>query len=444
MTLAGKKLQIIYDGGTEQMSNIETDAIAKLTGTANKHASQQRSSATTHSSVVESKSQEIEGELHGLMDKSVKKLDKLKEQEIEKCKEHTDSLTEELRRIGELVRESVDSIKAGLGDRLNDVKHELSSEFDKTYEQNVAGLMGSNFEGSKEIRAHATGLTNTLQQKLDQSVWEQKGSEKQIVAQLYKNYMQKASAIEGHFSQIMQKLSVEFQAQYKTVEEGSSKAKINIGEDIDKSLSAIEQASSDGERDINGFFGKLVTEHEAELELEFEKINKEIAQANSGATTNLKQKTQDYSSSLLTAATSALESLKTSCNDTIKNADTMHNDFLNRIEERVKGTKTTRDQLESTKIDTIKEICDELAAMRKGFEQNLDKLTREAGESVQTVAAEVEKEIKTAHARCLNKLADDGQSAIDEIAKETTRVLTMIEDHKKTALQEIGQAAGSN
>ena len=443
MTLAGKKLQIIYDGGTEQMSSIETDAIAKLTGTANKHASQQRSLATNHSSVVESKSEEIEGELRGLMDKSVKKLNKLKEQEVEKCKEHTDSLTEELRRIGELVRESVDSIKAGLGDRLNDVKHELSSEFDKTYEQNVAGLMGSNFEGSKEIRAHATGLTNTLQQKLDQSVWEQKGSEKQIVAQLYKNYMQKASAIETHFSQIMQKLSVEFQTQYKTVEEASSQAKVNIGDDIEKSLAAIEEASSDGERDINAFFGKLVTEHEAELEGEFEKVSKEITQTNAGATTDLKQKTQDYSSSLLTAATSALESLKTSCNDTVKNADNMHTDFLNRIEERVKATKSTRDQLDETKVETIKEICDELAAMRKGFESNLDKLTRDAGESVQNVAYEVEKEIKQAHTRCLNKLADDGQSAIDAINKETARVLTMIEEHKKTALDEITQAARS-
>lgn len=443
MTLAGKKLQIIYDGGTEQMSNIETDSIAKLTGTANKHASQQRNIAATHSSTVEAKSQEIEGELHGLMDKSVKRLEKLKEQETEKCKEHTDSLTEELRRIGDLVRESVDSIKAGLSDRLNDVKHELSSEFDKTYEQNVAGLMGSNFEGSKEIRAHATGLTNSLQQKLDQSVWEQKGGEKQIVAQLYKNYMQKASAIETHFSQIMQKLSVEFQTQYKTVEERASQAKTDIDNDIEKSLTAIEQASSDGERDINAFFGKLTSEHEAELESEFEKVNKEIEQANKTATTDLKQKTQDYSSSLLTAATSSLESLKAACNDSIKNADTMHNDFLNRIEERVKTTRSTRDQLETTKSDTIKEICDELAAMRQGFEKNLDKLTKEAGESVQTVASEVEKEIRTAHTRCLNKIAEDGQSALDEINEETTRVLTMIEEHKRTALDEIAQAAGS-
>jgi hypothetical protein len=378
-----------------------------------------------------------------LMDKSIKKLSKLKEQEVDNCKEHIDSLTEELRRIGDLVRESVDSIKAGLGDRLNDVKHELSSEFDKTYEQNVAGLMGSNFEGSKEIRAHATGLTNNLQQKLDQSVWESKGSEKQIVAQLYKNYMQKASAIESHFSQIMQTLSTEFQTQYKTVEAGSSKAKVNIGADIDQALTQIEQASSDGEHDINAFFGKLISEHENELSLELEKVSKEITQSNAASTANLKQKTQDYSSSLLTAATSALESLKTSCHETIKNADNMHNDFLNRIDERVKSSKSTREQLESTKTETIKEICDELAAMRKSFEQNLDRLTRDAGESVQTVATEVEKEIRTAHARCLNKLADDGQSAIDEINKESLRVLALIEEHKRTALDDIGQAAGA-
>lgn len=443
MTLAGKKLQIIYDSGTESLSNIETDTIAKLTGSANKHASQQRSGATSHSSAVETKSQEIEGELHGLMDKSVKKLSKLKEQEVEKCRVHTEALTEELRRITDLVKESIEAIRGGLGDRLNDVKHELSSEFDKTYEQSVAVLMGSNFEMSKEIRTHATGLTNNLQQKFDQSVWESKGSEKQIVAQLYKNYMQKASAIEVHFSQIMQKLSTEFQSQYKTVEASASKSKTDIGVDIDKSLADIEHASSDGERDINQFFGNLVSEHEAELENELEKVSKEISQTHSGATTNLKQKTQDYSSSLLTAATSALEALKTSCHDTIKEADNMHNDFLERMDERVKGTKSTREQLEATKAETIMEICDELADMRKRFEDNLDQLTQDAGDSVLAVAQEVEKEIRTAHSRCLNKLADDGQSALDEIDTETKRVLAMIQEHKKTALDEIAQAAGA-
>ncbi len=442
MTLAGKKLQIIYDSGTESLSNIEADSIAKLTGSANKHSAQQRTTAATHSSVVEDKSKEIEDDLHELMDKSVQKLAKLKDNEIEKCKEHTDALTEELRRIGELVRESVDAIKAGLNDRLNDVDHELSSEFDKTFEQNVASLMGSNFEVGKEIRTHANGLTNTLQQKLDQSVWESKGSEKQIVAQLYKNYMQKASAIETHFSQIMQKLSAEFQTQYKKVEEGASKSKADINLEIEKALADVDESSSESDRDINQFFVKLVQEHESELETELEKVSREITQTHAEATSNLKQVTQDLSSGLLTAATSALETLKNSCHDTVTNADNMHNEFLARMDERVSGTKSTREQLESTKTETIKEICDELAAMRKDFEDNLDKLTRDAGDSVQTVAQEVEKEIKSAHSRCVNKLADDGQSARDSIDKETKRVLALIAEHKRTALEEIAQAAG--
>ncbi len=442
MTLAGKKLQIIYDSGTESLSNIETDSIAKLTGSANKHAANQRSTAASHSSIVEEKSQEIDGDLHEIMDKSVKKLEKIKEHEIEKCKEHTDALTEELRRIGELVRESVESIKAGLNDRLNDVDHELSSEFDKTYEQNVASLMGSNFEVGKEIRAHSTVLTNSLQQKLDQSVWESKGSEKQIVAQLYKNYMQKASAIETHFSQIMQKLSAEFQVQYKKVEEGASKSKADINSEIEKALADVDTSSAEGDRDINQFFTKLVSEHEAELESELEKVSKEITNSHSEATADLKTKTQDYSSSLLTAATTALESLKESCHETVEKAEDLHNDFLTRMDDRVAATKATREQLESTKLETITEICDELAAMRKSFEDNLDKLTREAGDSVQSVAQEVEKEIRTAHSRCVNKLADDGQSARDSIDKETKRVLAMIAEHKKTALEEIAQAAG--
>ncbi len=444
MTLAGKKLQIIYDSGTESLTNIETDAISKLTGTANKAASHQRSSAASHSSVVETKSQEIEDELQGMMDKSLTKLLKLKSEETSKCKEHTESLTEELRRIGDLVRQSVESIKAGLNDNLGDVSRELASEFDKTYEQNVSGLMASNFEGSKEIRSHANGLTTTLQQKLDQSVWESKGSEKQTVSQLYKNYMQKASAIETHFSQIMQQLSSEFQVQYKNLEDGAGNAKADISKDVDGALRQIEEVSAESERDLNQFFVTISEEHETELDSELSRVSREISQNHGSATDTLRQKTQDYSSSLLTEATTSLETLKGFCQNTVENAENLHAEFISRMEGRVTGSKDTREQLEATKVETIKEICNELATMRRNFEDKLDRLTVDAENSVKNVSVEVEREIKTAHSRCLNKLADDGQAAKYEIDKETRRLLTLIEQHKRAALSEIASAAGAD
>ncbi len=444
MTMAGKKLQIIYDTGTESLGNIESDAIAKLTGQANKHGSQQKNNSTNHSAVIESKAQEIEGELHGTMDKSIKRLSKLIEQELEKSRQHTESLVSELRRFSEHTQESIASIKNGMGERLHDVEKEVTSEFDKHFEQRVAVLVSENFERVKSLRQHGNTLTNGLQQKLDQNVWESKGSEKQIISQLYKNYMQKASAIESHFSQIMQKLSSEFQSQYKTAEDNSHKARGNVGAAIEKALAQIEKVGADGEGDISQFFGRIVNDQEAELQAELERISKDLSNFNQGASINLKQKTQDYSSSLLTASSSAQDSLKSACQDIIGKADVMHTECIQALDEKVKGSKQTRSDLETTKMETIKEICDELAELRMAFEKNLEKLTTEAEYSVKKIADEVEKEIKMAHSRCLNKLQEDGQSAQTEIETETKRLLDLIETHKKAALSDISAAAGAD
>lgn len=445
MTLAGgnKNLQTVYDDGIESVSAIETDTVTKLQNATRKHAQKRKSSTAAHTTIVEDRAKEIEAELYALMDKSLRRLEEMKLNESHRSEEFSETLTHELKRVGEVIKDSVDLIKQSLSDRLDDVHKELASDFDSTMDGHLSKLERGNFESAKEIRAHGAVLANTLQQKLDQNVWESRGSEKQVIAQLYKTYMQKVSGIETHFSNLMQELNKQFQGQYTTLEESAATAKSSSKEEVTRILAEVESISSDVERDISQFFGDLLDGHKRELEEELEAVSREITTSSADADTTLKQKTQEYSSSLLTAATSAHDSLKATCNETVKKGDQMQTRFLDRLDERIEVSQSMRKELESTKADTVEEICNELATLRKNFEESLSRLTTEAENSVASIASEVERDIRSAHARCQAKLAEDGQAAQADIEKEVTRLLDLVGQHKAAALKEIAQAAGN-
>lgn len=445
MTLAGgnKKLQTVYDDGIESVSAIETETVSKLQNATRKHAQKRKSSTAANTSTVEDRAKEIEAELYALMDKSLRRLEELHEHESQRSKEFSETLTHELKRVGEVIKDSVELIKQSLKDRLDDVHKELASDFDSTMDTHLSKLERENYESAREIRSHGAVLANTLQQKLDQNVWESRGSEKQVIAQLYKTYMQKVGGIESHFSTLMQELNKQFQGQYTTLEESAATAKSHCKDEVARILAEVESISSDVERDISQFFGDLLADHKRELEEELESVSKEITAVSTEANSTLKQKTQEYSSSLLTAAASAHDSLKATCNDTVKKGDQLQTRFLDRLDERIEVSQSMRKELESTKADTVAEICNELTQLRKNFEESLARLTAEAETNVASIASEVERDIRNAHARCQAKLAEDGQAAQADIEKEVTRLVELIGQHKAAALKEIAQAAGN-
>ncbi|HMO19968.1 MAG TPA: hypothetical protein PKC98_03260, partial [Candidatus Melainabacteria bacterium] len=158
---------------------------------------------------------------------------------------HSDHLAEELNKIGDTIRISLGNLIESIKDQLTDVNEDLAYDFDTSMDDSESMLEKQSFESTKAIHQHGSGSTNKLQQKLDQNVWESRGSEKQSISQLYKSYMAKANGIEGHFSSLLKKLSNEYAGQFQRLEESIGEARTGIDESTRKSVENLDLVTSE-------------------------------------------------------------------------------------------------------------------------------------------------------------------------------------------------------
>ncbi|MCA9800653.1 MAG: hypothetical protein KC777_01640 [Cyanobacteria bacterium HKST-UBA02] len=442
MTLAGKKLQTIYDNGTEALADIENKTLANLDKVGKAEDEKRNREMTSDSQRLEERARELEAELNVAMDRTISKLEELKAEHVEKSNLHAEKLQEELKGAGESIKTALQQLIDGMSEQLTDVQQELCYEYDAEFEGSVVSLENQSFESNKNIRTHSQSLVNGLQQKLDQSLWETKGSEKQIVASLYKNYMQKASAIETHFAQMLKTISESFKEHYAELEKESGQAGESVSTSAEEALTRLDQVTSELEREINSFFGEMIQSCSSELDSGLGAITRDITSSHSQATAGLIQKSQDYSSSLLTAANAARDKLKAFCQESTAGAGKEKDQFLERMDRKVEESRAQRLELEQSREDAIETIRQELVSIRDEYEATLTTLAEEAQAKVQAVTHEVERDVRAAHNRCVSKLEEDGMSARQEIELEVERLLKLIAEHKESALKEIVAAAG--
>ena len=441
MTLAGKKLQIIYDQGTEKISQLEDSTVNNLDEIAKRHNNARSSEAESDAKQLEDKSAELQLEIEESMDSSFGKLEELKNEQIEKCRLHTETLSQELNKIGDTIRLTLNTLIESMKDQLNDVNEELAHDFDSSIDNSETMLEKQNFESTRAIHGHGSSNTNKLQVKLDQNVWESRGSEKQAVSQLYKSYMQKANSIETHFSSLMKKLSTEYQEQFKTVELDIESAEDTITSNSEEVINNLDATTSEIEREINQFFGDRLSNSSSHLDEKLSEMANEITNTHSVLALNLEQKTNDLSSGLMTASSAAQDKLKLFAQETTLRADQLTTDFSDRMDKKVENSNLIRVELEKAKDDCINEIKDELISIREEFQENLLQLAKQAEDEIFTATETVERDINAAHNRCSNKLEEDSKNAKEEIEQKIQVLLNKIATHRQSALDEIAQAA---
>ena len=442
MTQAGKKLQTVYDSGTEELSRLESDMLGRFKSLKDGHTERRRRDADGTSSRIESGKDELESQLDELKTELESQIELLEEDEAKKCREHADALLSEIKRVGETASESVSMLKSSFKEKLSDLHQELSLEIDAYLESLLKELRELQYEGKSEIRTRGTSLTSRIQKKLDQNLWEWKGSKRNLAGQVDKIYMDKASSIESHFVALLKSIQVAQQDSTKQLEDAMQGSRAAAVQETASALARAESIGSELERDINQFFGDRLQDHEREMNEELNLSLQDMDSTRETLGTSLETMADSLSQDLDTSSSEAQENLQEACQETKAKADDLHRDLLARLEERISTSKHARTELESTKSETIQSICDEIAELRNRFESSLSNLTREAESNIDSITSEVDEEIRGAHTRCSENLEEQGKKVRESIDREVSKVLKAIDDHKQTALSEIARAAG--
>ncbi len=442
MTFGGKNLQEVYDGGSRSMTELEAELKAKLKKLVEAHDEGRRGDEEKAVGKVQERFSEFETDLRKVMDATVQRIKDSMQEEITETEKHVQDLNGELKLVADKLRGTVVELKRTHEASVNFMSETATDEFEASVEESQLEIEKQDNAASRHLKAHGTFVLNSLQQKLDHCLWESRGDEKQFSGALFKTYMQRASGIDAQFSQYMQKLTAESQAQFKTLEATSQTAEQTLDGDMTRVLEEIDGRAKDTETTVKSEFEKTTSEHAETLRQSLITITEGLGRTHDANTQRLNEETRELSTALVVASGEAQEALKIKCDQIRTQTDSQMQQFSHRLDEKMKQTMTSRQQLESEKDSIFATIQNELNTIRDTFEGKLIALKDESLTRVQGLVTDTEKEIITMCESLKTKMTADAQAVADGLQRSIGNFLTELATHKKNALEEIETAAG--
>lgn len=442
MTFGGKNLQEVYDGGSKSMTELEAELKAKLKQLVDAHAEGRRSDEEKAVGKVEERFAEFEADLRKIMDATVQRIKDSMQEEIGETEKHVQVLNGDLKVVADKLRGTIVELKRAHEASTNFISETATDEFEASVEESQLEIEKQDNSASKHLKAHGTFVMNSLQQKLDHCLWESRGDEKQFSGALFKTYMQRASGIDNQFSQHMQKLQAEGQTHYKTLETAAQSAEQALDSDMERVLGEIDSRGKETEQNLKTDFERTSAEHAETLKSSLITVTEGLGRTHETNTMRLNEETRELSTALVVASGEAQEALKAKCEQIRNEVDTQMVEFNKRLDEKMKQTMTSREQLETEKESIFATIQNELNTIRDTFEGKLLTLKDDSLSRVQNIVQDTEREIVTTGENLKTKMTADAQAVADELQRAIGNFLTQLAQHKKNALEEIEVAAG--
>jgi hypothetical protein len=443
MTFAGKKLQDIYDAGADRLAEVEQEALNKLKQAKENHSERLKTDVKACIGRVEETAADLKSELGIYIEGSLERLKNVIEAETRETKAQSLYLVTELTNLSEKLRASIATLKKVYEENLDHVSVTATDKYMSTVERAKMELGKHEYASSRHLKAHGTFVANSLQQKLDHVLWESRGDEKQVTGSLFKSYMQKANAIDSHFSALMQKFSSEFQSQYKTLEGAAKTSESEVDTAAKANLQKIDDYAAKIENQVSEHFKKLSEQHRQKLDGDLAVVADDLSRLHDTTTEKLGENTEQLGESLLGASAQAQETLKGRCDDMKEKVDASMAEFTRRLQERIKTSTDLKSLLESDRDEIVGGIRVELAHIRDAFEKKVVSLIAVSSERVKNIAGEAEREIHAAQKSCDEQLTAEGLATKTEIDSEVTKFIDGLGRHRVSALDEITKAAGT-
>jgi hypothetical protein len=438
MTFAGNKLQDIYDSGCQMLADAELAVTERLKDKKQVHTTQFKSGVEVSAEKVRKTSRELQSELSDQVQSSLAHLQNTARLEIEESRNHSQQLVSDLGSLSEKLKASISALKLAYQERIDQISESFSDRYTTSVEHSKLELERQDFASIKHLKSHGTFVSNQLQQKLDHVLWESRGEEKQVTGTLFKSYMQKANAIDSHFSNLMQKLSGDFQQLYKMLEAEALRSEAELESASKTLLSRIDNHSSSIEKSISENFRITSDSHRKKLDLDLASVADDLSGVHDATTERLSQTTEELVSGLSKTAEQSQASLKSRCQDVRAKIEGQLDNFNERLEERIRRGTSLKRTLEGDKDVILRALQAEITEIKESFEKRVASLMQEGAARVSTISADAEKEIVAAQAQCEQNLKINADEARKEIDDQVNGFLTVIAQHRANALSEIG------
>lgn len=443
MTFAGKKLQEIYDGASQELSKIESDVSNRLTTIVGKHTESRDQNEQESNGKIKQTSTEIENELRKLAKESTDRLEHVIRSEVKETEDHVKSIITDMTVLTNNLKSTIVDLRESYEENVQHLCSGLLAQYEGTVEEARIEVEMQDYASSKQLKSHGTFMANSLQQKLDHILWETRGNEKQASGTLFKTFMQKANQIDTHFSQLMKQLSGEFQGHFQELEEVCHSGESGLDGELEGLNGEIERIAAEVEEQVRSGFSTSLEDQSRTLDNSLNATANDLSALHEATTDKLTQLTNDLKSNLSATSEKTQTNLNERCSELESYVDSLLQAFSQRLEVRLNESVSLKQNLEHEKDDIFGGILNDLKKTKEGFEKQLRIIASEAVAKLNKSADNAEKEItdiQTKSQMQLHKEFDSAQADIEHTLKE---LLDCAAQQRNNALAEITKAVSS-
>jgi hypothetical protein len=444
MTFAGNKLQNVYDSGSDKLVELESNIVDKLKQAKRSHAQTLSKNVQDQTGRIQDTASTLQYELEKYIDGYNDKLNNLIEAEIKETQTFAKHILTEFSGLSEKLKMTVANLKRSHEENL---EHVSASSFDKylnSVELARIELEKHRYGASKHLKVTGTFVTNSLQQRLDHVLWETRGDEKQMTGLLFKSYMQKANAIDNHFSTLMQGLSSDFQTQQKKLEDAAKTSEDQLFEKAKVILEKVEDEAATAEHDLKQLFGTATEAHKKKQESTLTIVADELSAVHDSTATTLNKYREELTDGLTNTSVQVRNALENRCQVVTKQIETAVEALNVRLADQVTSSLALKQGLENDQEEIVRLILRDLNQILETFEKKVATLMSDSGQRINKLLSGAEQDIGNAHERCTDKLTKDAQNIEQQITGEITGFLERLAQHRTAALKEIETSASDH
>ena len=441
MTLAGKKLQDIYDAGAETFVELEAQAKDGFRRAKEEHEHSMTTLSEGSSQSLRNQSSDLQTELRQLIDSSVGRLQKIQTQENKGNKSYALGLMEELRVRCEQMQSKLAALKQSHSENV-----ELASSLShQTYSSGVETAKIELTENAAQARENLNLFGATMVDDLlgtfEQSAMKEHSRARESLEAYFSTAKESSAVMSAQFSALVQTFSGECNSRQKASKSSAAQTEKEVGSAVNASLETLDKQSALLEQKINKIYAELTEAYFKTMDEGLSSFADELSVLHDDTTERLSKSSEDLANELLSDFTKAQGGLRDACETASNKVAGDFSSFKGRIEIRLQSSRGQKQTLEDDKNRILIAIKNELIAIQDAFYKKITELIEQGKLELADMTKVVDEKIGKAVEKCSEEIGNRAGAIQKQIEDDVRKFVQEILIFRKAAIAEITASA---
>lgn len=441
MSVAGKKLQDIYDAGAKRLAEMDRSQRSLMGKSVDASLESSKSLGDESTNQLQQRSKECESDVQATLTKTMQQIQQVIDAESLETENRLAVLKDNISALSKKLHDSILEMKQQHDARLNVVSEDVANLCEREFDNASAELHIQDYSSAKTLKVQNTFLLNTFQQKLDHGLLETRGEERQITVRISKSFLQSVNTIDTHTSAWTEKLSQSFDTHSKALEEQFTSGDGDLENLIGELVSDVDKQAVELQQKIHEHFEHVSFELKDKSSGKLDDLMSELKSAQKHSSEDLAKLLKELTGELESACEVSYQRLRQTAIDLkgrVNTAIDSVEDECGKRREISLGLKRDLEEKARVLIDGVKK---ELAELHSSFEQRLKKLIAKSAQDLNNICAEAEGAISTAQSDCEGQFKTLSDRAKDQIQTKLSDLLLRIKRQQDLALEEVVKVA---